>query len=248
MFRRVAAAGLFVLGLLALLTSVIAAEKPKKEKGAAQDKEVVKSSATARPSAASINFRKELNLPYPSLGTLGPRIAAARRSGDPVALAHAASELSVAEKVSGKTAKLTSTTLIDEAAELAKLRKQLTELKAVLQVTDHIANTEDRISGLRKVIADAQTRADDEAEAYRRNQEPTWKPRKVTVNNYTTQYLDIFVNGSLKVQVTPGQTQVIVIEHRWNPTVLTAYGDDDTQTWGPRNIWGRFDNYTWNIN
>jgi hypothetical protein len=49
---------------------------------------------------AAINFRKELNLPFATLGTLGSRIGEARRAGDPVALANAASELAVAEKVS----------------------------------------------------------------------------------------------------------------------------------------------------
>jgi hypothetical protein len=67
------------------------------------------------------------------------------------------------------------------------------------------------------------------------------------VNNYTTQYLDIYVNGNYKTQVAPGSTQICTIEHRWNPTVLTAYGNEDTNNWGPRYIWGRFTKYTWNI-
>jgi hypothetical protein len=39
-----------------------------------------------------------------------------------------------------------------------------------------------------------------------------------------------------------------MIEHRWNPTVLTGSGDSNDQAWGPVNIWGRFNKYTWNIN
>ena len=85
------------------------------------------------------------------------------------------------------------------------------------------------------------------SEAYDRKQEPTWTPRQVVVNNYTDQYVDLWVNGTLKVQVAPGMSQTCVIEHRWNPTVLTAYGNDDTNTWGPRYVWGRFTKYTWNI-
>jgi hypothetical protein len=69
----------------------------------------------------------------------------------------------------------------------------------------------------------------------------------VVINNTTTQYLDIWVNGNYKTQVQPGATQTIVIEHRWNPTVLTADGDEDSSTWGPRYIWGRFTKYTWNF-
>jgi hypothetical protein len=29
---------------------------------------------------------------------------------------------------------------------------------------------------------------------------------------------------------------------------MTAYGDDDSTTWGPRYVWGKFNKYTWNIN
>ena len=79
----------------------------------------------------------------------------------------------------------------------------------------------------------------------RRNLLP--RTRKVVVNNYTTQYLDIYVNGNYKTQIAPGATQVCTIEHRWNPTVLTAYGNEDEINWGPKYIWGKFDKYTWNI-
>jgi hypothetical protein len=245
-FHR-AAAGLAVLGFFALV-SFGAAEQVKKYDPAAEDKEVVGSKATARSVASSVNFRKELGLPFASLGTLGSRIEAARRAPDPVALAHAASELAVAEKVSGKTGSLTSKQVIQEAAELASLRKQEAELRAVLQVSNQVQFAEDRVASLKEQIALAQAAAKADREAFQRNEEPKSTPRQVVVNNYTTQYLDIWVNGSYKVQVLPGQSQVITIEHRWNPTVLQAYGDDDASTWGPRYIWGRFTKYTWNIN
>jgi hypothetical protein len=58
----------------------------------------------------------------------------------------------------------------------------------------------------------------------------------------------VYVNGNLKGTVGPGAQQVWTIEHRWNPTVLTADGNEDEQTWGPRYIWGRYKKYTWNIN
>jgi len=38
-----------------------------------------------------------------------------------------------------------------------------------------------------------------------------------------------------------------VIEHKWNPTVLKGYGNEDTNNWGPRYIWGNFKTYTWNL-
>jgi hypothetical protein len=236
-----------VLSCLGLACFALAAQ-PAKDDPAAQDKEVVDSKAVRRPSAASVNFRKELNLPFATLGTLGPRVAAARRHPDPVALAHAAHELAVAEKVSGKKASLTSAALIKEAAQLAALRRQQSELEATLAISQEIAAQKENIELLNQSIALAKQQAKQATEAIGMNQEPTWAPRTVVVNNYTTQYLDVYVNGNLKGNVSPGQQQVWTIEHRWNPTVLTAYGNEDTQTWGPRYIWGRFKKYTWNIN
>jgi uncharacterized protein (TIGR03000 family) len=216
--------------------------------GAGEDKEVVSSTALRLTPASSINFRKQLGLPYRTLGTLGARIDAARRANDPVTLANAASELAVAESVSGKRASLTSKALASEAAKLAALRRQVLELRAVLRVNQQVTDEQDDVTLLKQSIALARQQAQEDQEAINRNLEPTWTPRTVVVNNYTTQYVDINVNGNYKGQVAPGMTQTFTIEHRWNPTVLTAYGDEDSVTWGPRYIWGRFNKYTWNIN
>src|SRR5262245_55850865 len=117
-------------------------KKPKKEEVKGKDKQVVTSKPTKRVRASSINFRKAYGLPLASLGTLGARIDAARRAPDPVALAHAAGELKVAEKVSGKKASLTSNALLAEAAELAKLRKEVAELRSVYAIQQQIASEE----------------------------------------------------------------------------------------------------------
>ena len=239
------------LGCLALASLVIAGQAKKDDKAQKkepEDKQVVSTKATKVTPAASVNFRKALGLPFDSLSTLGSRIDAARRKPDPVALAHAANELHVAEKVSGKTASVTSKQLLKESGELAAMRRQAAELKAQLQIANQMQFEEDHIKMLKENLALANAQVKSDKEYFDRNEEPTSKPRKVVVNNYTTQYLDIYVNGFYKVQVTPGSTQVITIEHRWNPTILKAYGDEDINTWGPRYIWGRFDKYTWNLN
>jgi hypothetical protein len=237
---------LAMLSFLALATLDKAADG-KKEDSAPEDKQVVKSEAVKQASAASVNFRKELNLPFQSLNTLGARIDAARRAPDPVALAHAASELAVAEKVSGKTATLTSKQVGQEAAELAALRKQETELKAVLQVSNQVAMEEDVVKNLKQEISLAQARTKADKQALDRNEEPTNAPRKIVVNNYSTQIIDIYVNGYFEATVQPASTSVITIDHKWNPTVLKAYGNEDSINWGPRYIWGKFEKYTWNL-
>jgi hypothetical protein len=212
-----------------------------------KDQQVVKSKAEKYSSATAINFKKELALPYPTLGTLGSRIEAARRAPDPVALGHAASELSVAEKVSGKKATMTSTALFKEATELAKLRKQVTELRALAHVANQVAAEEQTTTILKQEIQGAQKIAKQERDEILRNQNPTGTPRKVLVNNYTTQYVDVYVNGFMKMQLDPGQSKWCVIEHKWNPTVLKGYGNEDQSHFGPRYIWGNFKTYTWNL-
>jgi hypothetical protein len=240
---------LAVLGLL-ILVAVNRADDPKPDDPTSQDKQEVKSKAVPRR-AASVNFKKELGLSYPSLGTLGARIDAARRAPDPVTLAHAASELDVAEKVSGKKASITSPDVLAEAAELASLRKQEAELKAVLQVSNQVLVAEERVASLKKQIALAQAQTKRDQQAFQKNQEPSTTPIQVVVNNHTTQSVEILVNGYDRVLVAPKASQVLTVEHPSSPTVpivLYAFGtEDDMSIWGPRNIWGQFTKYKWNI-
>jgi hypothetical protein len=240
-------AGLTVLGLFSL-TCLTAADPPGKGDPAANDEQVVKSTATKKAAAAAVNFRQQLNLPFNSLTTIGSRIDAARRAHDPVALGNAAMELSVAEKVSGKKASIASQQLAKEAAELAKLRRRDKEMQAVLKVQEQIQAEADDIATLNNTIQMTKQQIAADQASVNTNLEPTWAPRTVVANNYTSQYIDIYVNGNYKVQVAPGMQQTFMIEHRWNPTVMTAYGDADSITWGPRYIWGKFSKYTWNIN
>jgi uncharacterized protein (TIGR03000 family) len=219
-----------------------------KPAGAVADKQIIDSRPSSRPTAASVKFGKQLGLNDPALATLGSRIDAARRAHDPVALALAASELAAAEKVAGKKASLTSMVLASESAELAGLRRQETELRSVLAVQEQIAGAKDTITTLRQSLADAQAQSKADSEAIRRSQEPTGGSRILIVNNNTAQYVDFWVNGYWKGQVMPGFSELFVIEHRRNPTVLTGQGDEDDQRYGPVNIWGRFNKYTWNIN
>jgi hypothetical protein len=240
-------ATLTLLGALAFASSH-AAQEPKKADPPAGDQQTIKTKPTKGKPAAAVPFRKQFGLPFGTLDTLGSRIDRARRTGDPVALGHAAGELDLAEQVSGKTASLTSKQLIAEAAELASLRKQNAELQAVLTMSRKITVEQDQLTNLKKSIEEAQTQAAAAKQALQKNQEPTHAPRKVVVNNYTTQYIDVQVNGYLKGQVDPGTTKVITIDQPWNPIVLKGWGDSDESVFGPVLLQGRFDKYTWNIN
>lgn len=236
----------FAMSGVLIVATVAASDEPAQNE--ANDKQIVESKATHKAAAKSVNFRKELGLPFQSLSTLGSRVDAARRASDPVALVHTANELAVAEKVSGKKASITSAALIQESAQLAKLRKQAAELKAVAQVANQVAGEDQLVADLKNQIADAEAQAKADTDAFNKNAEPGSTPRKVLINNHTPQFLTVFVNGFYRTEISPGQNQTIVIDHGWNPTVVTVHGDEDIDTWGPRYIWGKFQTYTWNIN
>ena len=106
---------------------------------------------------------------------------------DPVALAHTASELAVAEKVSGKQADVTSSTVLKEAAELAKLLPGHGAAGAVSAVAQQIATEQALIADLNDQIAIAKTQVQSLTQAADQNKEPTWAPWTIVVNNYTTQ-------------------------------------------------------------
>jgi uncharacterized protein (TIGR03000 family) len=221
--------------------------KEDNTKGKEKDRQVMTTKATRRVAASSVNFRKELGLPFHSLGTLGARIDAARRKPDPVALAHAASELSVSEKVAKKQASVTAKMLLAESAQLAALRRQVAELKAVFAVHQQIANEDTDINYWNTQIGLADGIAKQESRAVLKNSLPTDAPRKVVLNNYTTQYIDLWVNGYLKMQIPPGGSSWCLVELRVNPVTMTAYGNADDAVWGPRQIYGAFTTYTWNL-
>jgi hypothetical protein len=238
----------YAIAVIFALGGACATLESQQPQGEANDQESVDSKAKKAPSASQVDFKAALGLPFSSLGTLGSRIDAARHAHDPVSLAHAANELAVAEKVSGKQATMTSSALLQESAQLAKLRRQAAELEAVSRVADQVSTEQEVVASLKKDIILARQQAEAETASLRRNAQPTDAPRKIVINNYTAQYVDIWVNGSEKTQVQPGQSTSFTLDHKWNPTTLTAYGNQDNSQWGPRYVWGRFKTYTWNLN
>jgi hypothetical protein len=218
-----------------------------KQRGAAQDEQVVDVHSASRNTASSVPFRKSLHLPFESLSTLGARIDAARRASDPVALANAASELAVAEKVSGKTASLTAKQVLEEAAELASLRRQNAELRAVLHVSNQVGLEDAKMQALK----DQYNLAEIDAKAYQQAlssaNQPSPSTHQVVINNHTSLYLDLFVNGWFAGQVLPGSSQTFTVQLQRNPTVLRVSSNEDEIGWAPRYVWGKFVKYTWNI-
>jgi hypothetical protein len=224
------------------------ADEPKEKE---KDRQVVTSKATKREPARTINFKKTYGLPFDSLATLGSRIDAARRKLDPVALAHAARELNVAEKVSGTTASLTSKAMLAEAKELAALRRQVAELKAVFAVHQQIASEETKeeaqVNYWKTKIELAEKTAREERDALSAKKAPVVVPPMVLVNNYSSETVQVAINGNFGAEIPAGTSKWCPVQHNWQPITMTAYGDTDGRYWNRPAIWGTFKTYTWNL-
>jgi len=234
--------------LFAGFALVVVPGKAQQKTGPDDDQQTINATATKVSPGKNINFNKELGLPYQSLSTLGARIDTARRGHDPVALAHAANELSVAEKVSGKKADLTSAQLLKQAAELAKLRRQVAELKALNQIAEQTAADNELVAEMKSTLRESEIATKKETVILRSNMPLPDSSRAVVVHNNTPQNFDIWVNGYMKTTVDAGQSKWFVVEHKYNPTVIEAFGYGDDTTWGPVHLWGKFKTYTVNLN
>ncbi|MFN4260189.1 MAG: hypothetical protein ACK4RK_12905 [Gemmataceae bacterium] len=246
MSRRPSCNVLFVALMLSVVGAGVAVgqQLPPPEP---DDQQAVTTKGQQRVPATTIDFNDAYGLPYSSLGTLGARIEAARKAGDPVGLAHAANELAVAEQVSGKKAPITANDVWNETIQLANMRRQVAELKAMVHMTQQQANLQAQANELKKNLASAEQLAKTESDAARAGKEIKAVAPRITIHNNTDQYADVYVNGHFQIRVAPYESKWFVVEHKWNPTVLTGYGSGSI-TWGPRYIWGTFATYAWNLN
>jgi hypothetical protein len=164
--------------------------------------------ATEQASATTIDFRQQYGLPFESLTAIGARIEQSRCSADPVGLAAAANELSAAEQVSGKKASLTADALRKEAIELAKLRDESQELKAVSMLAP-MAGDE-----LTKLALAAATRERDELAAAKEGAQPKGIHEALDVHNHSEVHVHVYMNGRLLGHIEPyGQGHYHVHAH-----------------------------------
>jgi hypothetical protein len=193
MLRWSMAAALLVL--LAGLTLSSGAEPKPDDK----TKQATSTAEKTEP-ATTINFIKDLDLHFESLATLGSRIEEARRNADPVALATCANYLAAAETASGKKASLTAEALTKEAVELAKLRDESAELKAVA------ALVKDASAELTPLAEKAAKREADERAAFKSGERPRGIWGQVTAVNNTSYKIFVWEDGHELGWVNPYDT------------------------------------------
>jgi hypothetical protein len=209
---------LFVGLLLSGLPALVSAYDPEVAKGANGTVHTLK--REQRDRVASIAFNKELGLGFDSLETLGARIDQARKSSDPVGLANAANELTIAEKVSGKKAKLTSSELWKESIDLAELRGSSAELKAISQMLSDEAVAKK----LAKQAAVAEKREDERRTAIASGEQQKGISGYSQVVNNTNELVTVYVNGFMAGSLFPGQNGTSFVGLPIGTTVISAQG------------------------
>jgi hypothetical protein len=225
---------LAVVALLGLIAGGPMASGAKKE-----GKKVEAKKETAKP-ARSVNFAKDLGLEFNSLTTLGTRISAARAEADPVCLASLGQELAAAEKVSGKTASITSADLLKEAAELAKIRFNPNELKAV----SYLAQDKSLLAIAQKAEKAMQDnmRAREAGESTRGIQGTLHVDSRVP-----GQWIRVYIDGRFVGNVSPyGDSYFYIGQTPWETTFLYASTFSGTTTWSG-SVSSAVGDYVWTL-
>jgi hypothetical protein len=232
---RCAAAALFGLLLAGLLTASAVGQGQKPAKG-----KVIETKGAPGKLAAKVDFGA-LGLNLSGLGTLGARIDQARAAADPVALSLLAKELAVAESISKKQAKIKASDLYAEAVELAKLRQNHDELKALALIVPGKDVKEDLGALATKVAKSIEDRKNGE------------KTRGIGgslhVDSRVGLYIDIYVNGIYRGTVSPfGDIyNIFVGDPGGLDTILYGRAPGTSRVWGPSRVSGAFGNYTWQL-
>lgn len=193
---------------------------------------------TACFGACTVNFREELKVPFNYLSKLGSEIHEARLVPDPVALAAAANSLAAAEKVAGKTAKITSKQVMDEAIEIVKLRGDEMELKAVAILSNDQAVAKDLLAMAKSISENANS---EEGESSREIY------GDLIVDNHTHHDLKIFVDHRYVGTVRRGQHRHLHVHaHNWH-NHLDAYCASDNDLISHKNVSGHLHRVYWHI-
>lgn len=226
-----------VLALAVLAVGLLAAASQAEDK-----KKVFEDKPVQGQSASVVNFNKAYSLPFDSLSSLGTRIERARSVPDPVALASIAGEMNAAEKASGKKAPLTSEALQKEAIDLAKMRSEAAELKAIAA----LVKDETLAKDLDKLADKAKEQEQEEVKAAKAGERGKGIGGTLTVQNGTDDYLGIYANGRFLGSVAPFRDARFFVGHPpGTNTVLFLKTSDNKQA--SRVVFGDVPSFTWNI-
>ncbi|MEZ6124772.1 MAG: hypothetical protein R3C49_16610 [Planctomycetaceae bacterium] len=233
---------LFHGALAVLLSSTCLLAADDKTDSAEIKSEISKSAVSSCIGACHINFRKELGSTLGFLDNIGVTIHEARKTPDPVQLALCARGLAVAEKVSGKTAAVTSEQVMAEAVKLAKLRTDSQELAAVAALAgkDHQADLME--------LADVARKAEKAARAATEKGE-TNKALIGTLQviNHSHECLRIYMDGRYLGEAHAGTTENFHVHNHQHYNHFDAYCEEDGELVEHSDYHGHAHFLTWHI-
>jgi len=152
--------------------------------------------------ACHVNFKKELGSTLGYLDSIGFTIHEARKSPDPVQLALCSKGLSVAESVAGKKASVTSSQVMKEAIQLAKLRGYSEELAGVAALAE-----EDDQADLMELATVAKETEKAAKEATAKGESSKELIGTLRVINHSHECLKIYMDGHYLGTVHEGHTR-----------------------------------------
>ena len=166
----------------------------------------------------------------------------ARQTGDPVALALIGTELAVDEEVSGKKADLTSADVLNEARDLAKMRRKEKELAAVAVLLKDKAAAKELTD-----LVEPAKKAEAERIARFKSGERGKGIRVLAVVNRTQHHLSIRVNGEHVGWIDPFSARDFYLpeHHHRLPMLYLRAHDDQGQIWHSQDFTGDLDRFKW---
>ena len=226
-----AMAGFLLWGLSAAPAGGQDEKKPAKGK-------VIETKGEPGKLAAKVDF-SNFGLSLAGLSTLGARIDQARTAADPVALTLLAKELSLAETLSKKQADINAHTVFEEAVQLAKLRQNHDELRAVALLVPG--------KDVRAELAERAAKVSKDVENRKNGERSRGIGGSLHADSRVLLYIDVYVNGVYRGTVPPfGDIfNIFVGDPAGLDTFLYARAPGTNTTWGPVRVTGPVGNYTW---
>ena len=231
-----------VLGLIGVLATSPTIASGQTGKEGSRDEVESKTKGEAYQSAAAVDFRSQLQLGFDSLTSLGQRIELARRHADPVGLASAARELQAAESVSDQKASLTSKDLMNSAVELAKMRFDSDELKAVaLLITDDQMAQE-----LNKLAKQAKSAEEEAVAAAKEGAKSRGIYQDLVVDNHSHHHVHVYYNGRHLGHLDPHEHRHFHVHDHGHGHFFDLKATGHYRTWR-RHVHGDFRDYHWTL-
>ncbi|MDR2763226.1 MAG: hypothetical protein LBB88_11525 [Planctomycetaceae bacterium] len=154
--------------------------------------------------ATTIDFQKEFDVGFPSLLTLGVRIEQSDNNADPVSLVAAGLELKAAELAADKTVdNYKSEDVLKRGVELALIREEIAELKAIKFLLPEQSETLDKAIKVIEAAKEEQSRHSPHDHGRWQDNQSSRYSNRITINNTRHNDAHVYINGRYYGYIQP---------------------------------------------